>query len=391
MQFKDIYGYETTKAELLARTQSGKIPHNILLDQQDGMPGVALAWAWFQYLNCENPSPIDSCGHCRHCKMIAELSYPDFYFVYPVVGAAGDEDPSGSAFPQWQEMLLKKGAYFSSSDWLEALKAENSRPVIYSGDAIAIERKLGLHIAENGFRMVLIYQPERMRDEMANKLLKLMEEPPEKTIFISISLEPDLLLETILSRMQRIEVLPLTQDELLQTLAQIDNSWGERERYIATERAEGVLLKALNVLQNKNTELCFTKDYNFIIKYIESKQVSQLKDLSEKMAKKGREYVVASLEYILANLRFAFRCSIDNRFPKEAMSVEEQQIEQHIRGWINLSNIETLYNVLEKAIAHIKGNVITKMVLFDLFMELSVILTPAIKASMVAKMKTQRR
>lgn len=146
------------------------------------MPGVPLAWAWFQYLNCEHPQEDDSCGTCRHCKMIAELAYPDLYFIYPVVGAAGSEDPSGDFFSKWQEMLLAKRAYFSSEDWLEALKADNSRPVIYSGDALSIERKLSLHISESGYRMVIIYQPERMREEMANKLLKLMEEPPEKTL-----------------------------------------------------------------------------------------------------------------------------------------------------------------------------------------------------------------
>lgn len=390
MQFKDILGYQSTKEELLALAQSGKIPHNILLDQQDGMPGIPLAWAWFQYLNCDNPLENDSCGVCRHCKMITELAYPDLYFVYPVVGAAGSADPSGDFFESWRDMLLEKGAYFSSQDWLEALKADNSRPVIYSGDAGAIERKLSLHISEKGYRMVMIYQPERMREEMANKLLKLMEEPPLKTLFLSVTFDPDRLLETVLSRMQKIEIPTLTQEEMHEALWAYDPNLSDKEVYIATERAEGVLLKAIGSLHNSERELSYTKDYNFIIKYIESKEVGKLKELSETIAKRGREYVVSTLEYLLANLRFALRCGLDESFPRETMNAPEQQIEQYIRGWVSPSNIASLYDAVEKAIAHVKGNVVSKMVLFDLFMQLSVILTPSIKEAYVRKMQAKR-
>lgn len=391
MQFKDILGYSSAKKELLSLAHSGKIPHNILLDQLDGMPGVPLAWAWFQYLNCEHPQEDDSCGTCRHCKMIAELAYPDLYFIYPVVGAAGSEDPSGDFFSKWQEMLLAKRAYFSSEDWLEALKADNSRPVIYSGDALSIERKLSLHISESGYRMVIIYQPERMREEMANKLLKLMEEPPEKTLFVSVSLDPDRLLETILSRMQRLEIGTLTHEEMEHALLEYDHSLSKNDCYIATERAEGILYKAINTLQNSQQNLSYTKDYNFVIKYIESKEVGKLKALSEEMAKKGREYVVASLEYLLANLRFALRCGIDASFPRETMNRPEQQIEQYIRGWVHSGNILPLYDAIEQAIAHIKGNVVSKIVLFDLFMQLSVILTPSIKEASLTKIKARQK
>lgn len=387
MQFANIIGYERVKQELIAMARSDRIPHNILFDQEDGMPGIPLAIAWFQYLNCENPSEKDACGCCRHCKMISELSYPDLYFIYPVVGAAGSNDPSGEFFDQWKEMLISKGAYFSSEDWLQALRADNSRPVIYSGDAYAIDRKLSLHISENGYRMVIIYQPERMRDEMANKLLKLMEEPPAKTLFLSVSINPEQLLETVISRMQRIEIPLLTRREVIDGIGQVYPSLSAYEKGHAADRADGILQKALDILSDSKRRLEYTKAYSQMVRHIERYEVGKLKALSESLAREGREYSIAVIDYMEANFRYALRCYLDPNYPREVMSKEEQQIERYISGWVTPNNIGRIYSALEQAIAHIKGNVMAKIVLFDTFLALTAALVPAIKASYAAKLK----
>lgn len=379
MQFSDIIGYTQVKNELLARTKQGRIPHNILLEQQDGMPGIALAIAWFQFLNCENPSENDSCGKCRHCKMIQELTYPDLYFILPLVGASQEDDPSGNALPLWREMILEKGALFSSNDWLDALNAENSRPTIYANDATAIERKLNLHISENGYRMVIIYQPERMREDSSNKLLKLMEEPPQKTLFVSVSLNPDLLLETIISRMQRIEIFPLSNTEIIEALTTLFPQAPPIQRSGCAERADGVLLKAVNILRNKNNEDKFTDHYATLVNSIAQRNIAQLKIIASDIADKGREYAIACLEYFLTNFRFALRVYLDNNYPLATMNEREQKIEQQIHGWITPENIDSMYFTTQEAIAHIKGNVMVKMVLFDLFMQYTKQLMPYIR------------
>lgn len=319
--------------------------------------------------------------------MIAELQYPDLYFVYPVVNAAGDAAPSEKYFDAWQEMVLKKGAFFASADWLEALKADNSRPIIYTKDAEFIEQKLSLHISEGGYRMVLIYQPERMRDEMANKLLKLMEEPPQKTLFLSVTLDATQLLETVISRMQRIEIPLLSASEMLDALSTLFPQQTLLERKNATERAEGILLQAVNILSNKEETTSYTRDYSLLLRYIESREVVELKKLASEMASKGREYAIASLQYMLQNFRFALRGSVDTATLSSGMNSNEEKIECYTRGWISTDNIAPLYRAVEEAIAHIKGNVMSKLVLFDLFIQLSAILTPFIRNAKVAKAK----
>ena len=144
MQFRDIIGYESLKEELRRISATGHIPHNILFDIEDGMPGVGLALAWIQYLNCSDPHDGDSCGVCPHCKMLSQLSYPDVHYIFPVVNATDVETPSDNFLSQWREMFAAEGAYFDHETWLRYLNAGKQQPVIYSKDAIALENKLSI-------------------------------------------------------------------------------------------------------------------------------------------------------------------------------------------------------------------------------------------------------
>lgn len=379
MKFSDIIGYHQLKSELIHMAQLKRIPHNILFDQEDGMPGVALALAFFQYLNCENPNE-DSCGTCRHCQMISQLAYPDLYCIYPVVNASGTTNPSELFFEQWQTLVLNKKGFFASHDWLEALNAENSRPFIYTGDANYIENKLSLHIAENGYRMVLIYQPERMREEMANKLLKLMEEPPDKTLFCSVAINSEQLLETIVSRMQRFELLPLTYNELVQGIKQQYPQLKDEETAYVAERSEGILSKAFELLSDDKSRAQYFEYYKRMVSFIYLNDVASLKILSEDIAKEGREKVVAILEYMISSFRNALRYAIDNTCAASMMNNNELNLMSKMTGWVTTQNINSIYNALHTASLHIKGNVLSKMVLFDAFLAISVALAPNLRA-----------
>lgn len=379
MRFQDIVGYEDVKQDLRSMAISGKIPHNILIEQEDGAPGIALAWAFFQYLNCEKRGETDSCGECRHCRMISQLQYADLYFIYPVVNGTKFTAPSDEFFDIWRELLIKKGTLFSSEDWLSALNAENSQPIIYSSDADALHSKLALHISESGYRMVIIYQPEKMNVEMANKLLKMMEEPPEKTLFCSISNNPEQLLETIISRMQKIELHPLSRKEIKEYISTISPNSDSLD-WIAS-CSEGILLRALELMGNGDRNVKYHHHILRLLIAMGQRNVAQIKEVTEEIASLGREYSLATLRTWLQNMRLALHFSIDPALVSRHADQDHEKIIQILGHWVTIYNIDGITQIIEDAIKHIRGNVNSKYVLFDATIGLLVSLSAKIKES----------
>ena len=379
MQFRDIIGYESLKEELRRISATGHIPHNILFDIEDGMPGVGLALAWIQYLNCSDPHDGDSCGVCPHCKMLSQLSYPDVHYIFPVVNATDVETPSDNFLSQWREMFAAEGAYFDHETWLRYLNAGKQQPVIYSKDAIALENKLSISSSEGGYRMVIIYEPDRMNEAAANKLLKLMEEPPDKTIIVSVCFATEQLLETIVSRMQRFELLPLTQDELKMGLRQFYPQAQERDLLRAALRSDGILLRARQILSNNTAIAKYTECFGQLIGDIVRKDVVALRKLSEKMDSEGREWIVAALVYFEECFRLSFAGNFTGAGTQFSTD-REQAIFIALNEAVTPANIESIYHTTESAIRHVRGNVSAKMVLFDTFLRYTAALSPALKA-----------
>ena len=204
MYFRDVAGLEDLKTYLRRTAQTRQIAHAQLFAGEEGGGAFPLALAYARYLNCQMPTDTDACGHCPSCLKYDVLAHPDLFFVYPVVNASSSPTPSDDYIRQWREMLGSE-SYFTPADWLEYIKAGNSQPIIYSKEAEAVEQKLSFRIYEASYRVVMIWQPERMNEAMANKLLKLIEEPPEHTLFFMISSEPDKVLGTIRSRVKQTE------------------------------------------------------------------------------------------------------------------------------------------------------------------------------------------
>ncbi len=386
MQFRDIIGYESIKGELRKISSLGHIPHNILFEIEDGMPGVALALAWIQYLNCESPLDGDSCGVCPQCKMISQLAHPDVHYIYPVINASEAETPSDDFLENWREMIENEGAEFDHETWLRYLKATKQQPIIYSKDALALEHKLSISTSEGKYRMVIIYEPDRMNETAANKLLKLMEEPPDKTIIVSVCFAVDALLETVISRMQRFEIRPLSPKELREGLLESHPSASENEIQRALLRSNGILLRARQLAANNITQRKYSELFEKMIEYIITKDVLALKKLSEKIETEGREWIIAALSYF----EECFRLSFTGSFPGHntyGISPNEQMFFIALQDCISLKNIETIYKTTESAIHHIRGNVSAKMVLFDTFLRYTAALSPAFKAKGISSLR----
>ena len=202
MRFADIQGNDELVRALVGMVDSGKVPHAIMLHEDDGGGGVPIALAFLQYLFCKNKADGDSCGACPSCNKISKLIHPDVHFIYPVNTGASTDFAA-----QWRELVLSN-PLFTENDLSEALGIEGKNAMIKVDEAKAVLDILSLYALERGYRALVIYLPEKMNKEAANRLLKAVEEPPEKTLFLLVTHNPDNVLTTIASRCLRLRVMP---------------------------------------------------------------------------------------------------------------------------------------------------------------------------------------
>ena len=223
MRFKDIIGHETLKRHLAESIDKGRISHAQLFSGAVGVGTLPLAIAYAQYLNCTSRRDGDSCGVCPSCIKMQQLAHPDLHFVFPVNKQgkkSGEVVLSADFMPLWREMIAESGGYFTRQEWYDRLDlGKTLRGIISAREADEIIRRLQYKSFESEYKITIIWQPETMNEEAANKILKILEEPWDKTLFILVSERTDLLLPTIISRTQEVAV-PRLKNEDLMALAQ---------------------------------------------------------------------------------------------------------------------------------------------------------------------------
>ena len=215
MRFADIIGNEKVAKALASMADSGRVAHAMLMYENEGCGALALAMAYLQYLNCANPSGGDSCGECPSCRQMSKFIHPDVHFVFPVNKGpkSSDEKPTSESYIKYWRELAIADPYFTETDLQKAIGIESKNGLIAVAEAKSIIAKLSLASVTDGYKAVVFYLPEKMNQETANRLLKLVEEPPEKTLFLFITHAPEKVLQTIFSRCQSVRVLPLTKEE----------------------------------------------------------------------------------------------------------------------------------------------------------------------------------
>ena len=220
MRFADIIGNRAAAKALLSMADSGRVAHAMLFYENEGCGALPLALAYIQYLNCSNPQNGDSCGECPSCRQMSKLIHPDVHFVYPVnkgPKASDDKPTSESYIKYWRELVLSN-PYFMEADLQKAIGIESKSGLIAVAEAKSIITKLSLTSVADGYKAVIFYLPEKMNQETANRLLKMVEEPPADTVFIFITHAPEKVLQTIFSRCQSLRVLPMEKEEVEEVL-----------------------------------------------------------------------------------------------------------------------------------------------------------------------------
>lgn len=210
MKFSDVIGNAELKAALVRMADSGKIPHAMMFHENEGCGALALIVAFMQYLDCRDRHDGDSCGVCPSCNQISKMIYPDIHFVFPV---AGEKVTAESFISKWRDLFVRN-PFFMENELYETLEIEKKAASISVADAKNVLGWLSLSSFSDGYRAVVVWLPEKMQTEAANRLLKIVEEPSEKTLFMFVTHQPERVLKTIRSRCQMIRVMPAGKEEI---------------------------------------------------------------------------------------------------------------------------------------------------------------------------------
>jgi len=331
----------------------------------EGTGKIALAVAMAQYLACSDRQENDSCGVCPSCIKFGKLVHPDLHFVVPVVKMGSMTSPpvTDDYAKAWRETLLAN-YYLTENQWYEAIGAENKQGIINVKESETIIRKLAFKPYESDYRMVVIWLPEKMNQSAANKLLKLIEEPPERTLILMISEHTEKILATILSRTQLLHVPPLSESDIREGLlleAQADQQVVED----AVLRSNGNYSLALQTLRQDEIELQHFNLFTEMMRLCYARDIIQLNIWVERVAGMGRERQKQLVDYSLRLLRENFVLNLENK-TLNYMSVKESEFSSKFSPFIHEGNVHDLSESFTLAGNHIEANGNPRIILMDL-------------------------
>lgn len=364
MQFSKIIGHQALKQQLIATVKENRVSHAQLFLGPEGSGSLALAVAYAQYINCENKLENDSCGHCSSCNKYEKLIHPDLHFSYPFF-AKKNEKTAAIFMEDWRAAFLSN-PYLGLGYWTAQLEAENKQANIPIDEAHDIIKKLSLKAFEAEYKVLIMWLPEYL-DTQGNALLKLIEEPPEKTLFILVAENQDKILNTIISRTQLVKVHKLSHGELTQYLTQVQKIEPGRANEISFI-ADGNLQSAFNQIQESANERL-----DLLIRWFRSivtdsgLTIIQLCD--EELSKLGRENQKNFLIYSINILRqiVLFNQGLSNLvFIKGA----ELEFVSRFSEITSLDKLEFAIEMLEKTHYSVERNANPKILFLDLSLQL---------------------
>lgn len=372
MYFKDIIGQEDIKERLIQSAKTGFIPHAQLFTEQGGAGAFPLALAYARYLNCQHPSEEDACGKCPSCLKYDELAHPDLHFVFPIVSKKEKKkEVCDDYVSEWRDFLQNR-PYFTLDQWMDYMDAGNSQALIYSKESDEIIRKLSLRIYEAEYRILLVWLPEKLHQTCANKLLKVIEEPPLNTIILMVSEAPDLILGTIQSRAQRIHVRPIQEEAVTNALIQQYKLTPEDAKQVA-HLAAGNYIQAMEAISMGEENKFFLEQFKAMMRNSWTRNVKGMKTMADILGGIGRERQKNFLAYcqhlIRENFIYRFQSAELNY-----MNKEERDFAVNFSPYVNERNVMELMDELAKAERHIAQNVNAKMVFFDIGLRITVLI-----------------
>ncbi|MBR1410203.1 MAG: DNA polymerase III subunit delta [Prevotella sp.] len=367
MDWSEVIGQKEAEERLMQLVKESRLPHALMLCGPQGCGKLPLAVAFACYL-LDNGTPSAK-------AMLAKLEHPDLHFTYPTIklpSMGADHKPISDDFAKdWHELVMK-GLYFTMEEWMASMGGENQQAIITAGESDQLVRKLSLKSSQGGYKVSIIWLPERMNIECANKLLKLIEEPPQQTVFMMVSEEPDKLLETIRSRVQRIDIHKIADADIEQALIE-KRGIGADDAHRISRLANGNWIKAQEELQVGSENELFLDMYIMLMRLAYQRKIKDLRKWSEQMAAMGREKQKRWLTFFLRMTRENFMYNFHNE-ELVYMTQREEDFAKNFARFVNEKNVLPISDMANLAIRDIGQNANGKIVFFDLALQMIVLL-----------------
>lgn len=367
MFFRDIIGLHDVKEHLINSVQQGLIPHARIFYGPEGVGKLPLAIAYARYLNCSNRGEDDACGECPSCHKFDKLAHPDLHFVFPVVKSK----VSDQYLTEWRA-FLSEHRYFNLNQWLNFIDAQNAQGVIYAKESDEIIRKLSLKVYEAPYKIMIIWLPEKMHEACANKLLKLIEEPPGQTVFLLVSEERENVLQTIWSRCQPLHIRAIEKDEMVVALQQ-EFDLDAQEAASTAHIANGSFTKAIEMIQSSEHTEHFFELFMQMMRSAYAGKIKAIREIGAEIAGIGREMQKSFLLYSLRLFREYFVSNL-NEPEMVYLNNDEWQFGERFAPFINEKNIEELNDEFSLAYRQIEQNGNAKIIFLDLCLKVTLLL-----------------
>lgn len=365
MLFKNILGHQDLKNKFINDVQKQQVSHAHLMLGKIGYGGLSLTLAISQYLMCENKQENDSCGQCSSCKKVQKLEHPDIHFSFPTVQAISKT--SDPMFSLWKESVLKN-PYMDLNEWINISDEKGRKPIISVHQSEEIIKKLTLKSFEGGYKISIIWIAEEMNIACANKLLKIIEEPPKDTIFFLVVENEDTVLPTILSRTQITKIKQLNDEHLIGFLRNQGHSNEDLLKSVSS-RAEGDVTAALDMLNSSAQSNSNYQRFVELMRVCYKKEVLPMMHWAETMSKESREEQKHFIKYAL----YMVRQSMMKNYTEDLLmrvSSDEAKFLANFARFITGNNVLEFHSLFNEAHYNIERNANSKLLFTNITFEI---------------------
>lgn len=368
MFFRDVVGQKHIKEHLIRTVKESRISHAQLFLGPEGCGKLAMAIAYSQYINCENRHDEDSCGECSSCRLFNKLFNPDLHFLYPITSTK--EKPISKNFlNEWRNIIMKNDGYVSLEQWYEAIEIENKQGIINAQDCNEVIKILNMKAYQSEYKIIIIWMAEKLYHSAAPKLLKILEEPYDKTLFILIAENYDQILNTISSRTQLVKIPKLNEQDMFSVLCnkyQINPALAKKVSHLA----DGNFLNALTMANDVYEKDEQVEQFRKWMLMCYGMKIQELIDWIDKFSKIGREKIKQFLE-IGINV---VRASVLLNYGVAEIAKVDAKNTDFINSFSKILNVKNTYQIVEEfntAMFHIERNGNPKVIFMDLSIKIN--------------------
>jgi DNA polymerase-3 subunit delta' len=367
VQYSEIVGQKEAKKRMLAMVNEQRVPHALMFAGADGSGNLPAALVFAQHLFCKNPSFDGPCNNCTACKQVSKLSHPDLHLVFPIIKSKTVTN-SDDLIADFREAVLDD-PYITINKWSGIMDAGNKQPVIPVEEANMILKKLSYTSFEGSYKMMVIWQPEKMNAESANRLLKILEEPPDKTIFVLVAAAPDQLLPTILSRVQLIPFYQSSEEEIIKALVARFHVNEQAARQAAL-LSDGNYAEAVASLSESEDSVSFLGHFQAFMRLAIRFEAAKAIRWIDENASTGREKQKQFLQYGLQVFRDSLMFNYGER-SLVRLSGEELSFLEKFAPFVTTNNYQLLVEEFNTNYYYVERNANPKILFMDLLLKTS--------------------